>query len=80
MVSTPEEKLTWPGLRTKECCHEHAGEIFRDLPGLLLTAMRNLIKLNAIHALEVHFQVKRLLLDTPLLTNQRFQQIIQLVL
>ena len=21
-------KLTWPGLRTKQCCHEHAGEIF----------------------------------------------------
>lgn len=36
VVATPEMKLTRPGLRTKECCHEHADEIFYDLPGLLL--------------------------------------------
>ena len=28
VVTTPYRKLTWPGVRTKECCHEHAGEIF----------------------------------------------------
>jgi len=28
VVTTPWLKLTWPGVRTKECCHEHADEIF----------------------------------------------------
>lgn len=27
-IKTPEMKLTEPVIRTKECCHEHAGEIF----------------------------------------------------
>ncbi|MEW6215092.1 MAG: hypothetical protein AB1478_07830 [Nitrospirota bacterium] len=27
-IKTPDMKLTEPVLRTKECCHEHAGEIF----------------------------------------------------
>jgi uncharacterized protein (DUF2461 family) len=28
VVATPYMKLIWPDLRTKQCCHEHAGEIF----------------------------------------------------
>ncbi len=32
VVATPEMKLTRPGLRTKECCHEHADEIFTIYP------------------------------------------------
>ena len=32
VVATPGMKLTWLGLRTKECCHEHAGEIFTVCP------------------------------------------------
>jgi len=32
VVTTPDMKLTRPGLRTKECCHEHADEIFTIYP------------------------------------------------
>jgi hypothetical protein len=32
VVATPRLKLTLPGLRTKECCQEHAGEIFTICP------------------------------------------------
>ena len=32
VVATPEMKLTRPGLRTKECCHEHADEIATTYP------------------------------------------------
>jgi hypothetical protein len=32
VVTTPDLKLTRPGLRTKECCHEHTGEIFTIYP------------------------------------------------
>jgi hypothetical protein len=32
VVATPNMKLTRPGLRTKECCHEHADEIFTIYP------------------------------------------------
>jgi hypothetical protein len=32
VVATPYMKLIWPDLRTKQCCHEHAGEIFTVNP------------------------------------------------
>jgi hypothetical protein len=32
VVATPNMKLTRSGLRTKECCHEHADEIFTIYP------------------------------------------------
>jgi hypothetical protein len=32
VVATPDMKLTRLGLRTKECCHEHADEIFMIYP------------------------------------------------
>jgi hypothetical protein len=32
VVATPDMKLTRPGLRTKECFHEHADEIFTIYP------------------------------------------------
>lgn len=32
VVATPDSKLIWLDLRTKQCCHEHAGEIFIIYP------------------------------------------------
>lgn len=34
VVATPEMKLTGPVLSTRECCHEHAGEIFHRKPAI----------------------------------------------
>ena len=57
MVTTPKVKLTWLDLRTKQCCHEHASEIFTIYPatceplGIFATG-------NEYNNLKVHFRVK----------------------
>src|SRR3990172_13231176 len=57
VVTTPKVKLTWLDLRTKQCCHEHASEIFTIYPatceplGIFATG-------NEYNNLKVHFRVK----------------------
>src|SRR3990172_5942476 len=57
VVTTPKVKLTWLDLRTRQCCHEHASEIFTIYPatceplGIFATG-------NEYNNLKVHFRVK----------------------
>jgi len=52
-------KLTWPDLRTKQCCHEHADEIFTIYPATCGTIKNKeyFATDNKYNNLEVHFQM-----------------------